>query len=378
MEPGGGEKHAKLSSDAGTTASSEDRLSASLTISWYPSSSASASPLPVLSHRWCRIWTLLPDLFFPSAPDPHQIGPALKAHEAALRCLFVGTRDAPADSVAAWLPLTVRRLSGFLFFQNTEQERSAHTKAKATTRRPRRGTPLSSPAWRGFLGLTVPSAGVFARLTELVLARVWLHGPGRLPPAAAHHPLESLKVTHHFFYSQNEPIASVSAPQLVTLAWTEPYDPSSVHLGKMKRLRSLSPFFFVVYGQPVMPHNDSCSSLFWHFKVVERLILTRAYLWAQTTCSLGCICSEHQNWENGQLSLNRLREIEIIQLRGSEHELFKWATLLEKMTIAFDNSLSESVAKELTQVLRSLSRPEVHVEILTYGDMIMKMCVSDD
>jgi acid stress-induced BolA-like protein IbaG/YrbA len=101
---------------------------------------------------------------------------------------------------------------------------------------------------------------------------------------------------------------------------------------------------------------------------------------AQTTCPPGCICGEHQNWETERLLLNRLKEVEVTGMRGSEHEvtfvqqLFNWATTLEKMRVVFDESVTESVAKELSQVLRSFARPEIHLKIHTYMDnLMMKM-----
>lgn len=82
--------------------------------------------------------------------------------------------------------------------------------------------------------------------------------------------------------------------------------------------------------------------------------------------------------------LNRLQEVETTRFRGSEHEvtfvkqLFNWATSLEKMTVFFDNSVTESVAEELRQVLRNFSRPEIRIEIHTYMDMIMMMYIPED
>lgn len=199
----------------------------------------------------------------------------------------------------------------------------------------------------------------------------------------------------------------------------------------MERLQLLKPFFFLVYGLYDLTHNHACLSLLRRFKVIQELILTLAYLWkidnyqymmedmtmlpgitflhlnvlahghafgasvfhvlrmcygirrlklslfdptdmeAKTTCPSGCTCSEHQNWETGQLLLNRLQEVDINQLRGSVHEvnflkqLLKWATSLDKVTVTFDRSVTESGAKELSLVLRSLSRREIHMEILT-------------
>jgi hypothetical protein len=80
------------------------------------------------------------------------------------------------------------------------------------------------------------------------------------------------------------------------------------------------------------------------------------------------------------LLLNRLQEVEITQLRGSEHEvtfvkqLFIWATALERMKITLDSSVTESVTKELCQVLGSFSRPEIRMEIQTFEDMVRALC----
>ena len=107
-------------------------------------------------------------------------------------------------------------------------------------------------------------------------------------------------------------------------------------------------------------------------------------LQAQTTCPLGCICGEHQNWETEHLLLNQLKEVEITRMRGSEHEvtfvkqLFIWGTALEKMTVFFDESVTENVAKELSQELRSFARPEIRMEIHTYRAMLKMMYIPED
>jgi hypothetical protein len=90
--------------------------------------------------------------------------------------------------------------------------------------------------------------------------------------------LEDFNITHSFFHNQSQPVASISAPQLATLEWMDPYDPSSVHLGEMEHLQLLRPFFFLVYGHEGWTHNQSCLSLLRRFKFIERLILTLTYL----------------------------------------------------------------------------------------------------
>jgi len=78
--------------------------------------------------------------------------------------------------------------------------------------------------------------------------------------------------------------------------------------------------------------------------------------------------------------LNRLEEVEITGLRGSENEiaflkrLLSWAALLKMMTIYCDNSVAEKMANELRQMLRSFSRTEVCMKVYTYEDMIKALC----
>jgi len=85
---------------------------------------------------------------------------------------------------------------------------------------------------------------------------------------------------------------------------------------------------------------------------------------AQTPCPPGCVCDERSNWKIEELSLINLQEIEILKLRGSEHEasfvkrLFNWATALNKITVFLDSSTTERKAKDLFQMFESLSRPE--------------------
>jgi hypothetical protein len=330
-------KRAKLPTGASAGAGSEDRISALpddiLVLILRRFTTCGAVRTSILSRRWRRVWALLPALHFRYTPDrPRPIGPALEAHEAALLRLTVLTRDATPDSVSAWLPIAARRLSGSLFFHNDlVRDRSAQEGGdEEAAQRGAFELPCLERATEvtlhlGFLGLAVPPAGVFARLTELYLSSVRFHGPGLLGDAvswprcpclqkltihdargldnlAIHSDslrqvaltrlrglqqlnivapaLEDLEVTRCFFYDRSQPVARITTPLLATLRWTDPYDPSSVHLGEMRHLRLLRPFFFMVYGDgdASSTPNQSCLSLLRRFKVIESLILTLTYL----------------------------------------------------------------------------------------------------
>uniref|UniRef100_A0A0A9DFY0 Uncharacterized protein n=1 Tax=Arundo donax TaxID=35708 RepID=A0A0A9DFY0_ARUDO len=398
------------------------------------------------------------------------------------------SRDAAPESLAAWLSVAARRLSGRLIFHNLVRGRN--TEVGGREEAAQRG-PFVLPCFEsatavsldlGFLGLSVPPAGVFARLSELCLIRVRFHGPCELGDAVSSPlcpcllklsvrdtrglgnlsihsesllrvelinlrglrqlaivapALERLRVSLCFFNDQNQPVASISAPQLVLLGWNDLYDPSSVHLGKMGHLQWLASFFFV-YGQDGFTQNRSCLRLLKHFKVIDGLILTLAYLQeldnqqylmddmtvlpgitilhlivmanghafgassfhvlrmcsgirklilglaatdseAQTACPSGCICGQQAHWKTEELLLNHLQEVEIRELRGSEHEvaflrrLFSWATVLKKITVTLNHSVSESMAKELRQMLQSFCRPEICMEFYMYNTDMTKV-----
>ena len=74
--------------------------------------------------------------------------------------------------------------------------------------------------------------------------------------------------------------------------------------------------------------------------------------------------------------MNRLEEVEITGLRGSEHEiaflkrLLSWAALLKTITINCDNSVAEKMANKLRQMLRSFSRTEICMKFYTHQDTV--------
>jgi uncharacterized membrane protein YheB (UPF0754 family) len=74
--------------------------------------------------------------------------------------------------------------------------------------------------------------------------------------------------------------------------------------------------------------------------------------------------------------LNCLEEIEILDMIGTEHEfalmqrLFHWATVLKRVKIIFDLSITESKAEELRQLVLSLCRPEICMDITALGQLL--------
>ncbi|CAL5091955.1 unnamed protein product [Urochloa decumbens] len=253
--------------------------------------------------------------------------------------------------------------------------------------------------------------------------------------------LEELSVVQCFFYDRTQqPVANISVPQLKSLRWVDAYDPSSVHLDKVDQLKSLRTIF-LVYG--LESFNRACLVLMSRFKVVESVTLALAYpleinnghymmeeltilpeitslylilrakghsfgacsfhilricpgikrlimdlsdrfiLKAQAECAQDCICGQPPNWKTEVLMLNCLREVEIQEFRGSEHEvdflkrLFSWATALKRMAVTFNRSVTESMVKELCQRLRTFSRPEICMEFYVYREMVKVLYASE-
>ncbi|TVU51069.1 hypothetical protein EJB05_02474, partial [Eragrostis curvula] len=278
----------------------------------------------ILSRRWSRVWALLQELHFHFAPRPDRIPDALDAHGGALRVLSVESENASPESVAAWLPVAARRLSGDLDFRNMASG------TQEDQWRAQRGA-IELPCFEsatvvkldlGFLGLSLRPAGVFARLTELYLRNVHFHVPCELGDAVSSPrcpclqklvvsdtwgltklevnsesllymdltslggfrrlfivapALRYLGVAGCFCHCDDPSAACISAPRVDWLEWMDLYDPSSVHLGEMEHVDWLETYQFSVYGLPSSTRNHSSVWLLQLFEAVEILVLTLVY-----------------------------------------------------------------------------------------------------
>ncbi|TVU40471.1 hypothetical protein EJB05_13937, partial [Eragrostis curvula] len=286
-----------------------------------------AARTSVLSRRGRRTWALLPELTFHSAPDHRHIREVLEATKApALREILVFTKDDAPDSVAAWLPLAARRLSGTLLYHNHNTveeygyEEDDETEAAIPLPCFRNATAIDLDL--GFMPLCCPSSGAFTRLTELCLERVrfqgtcelgdvvsWPRCPGLRKLRIRHawgvarltvrsesllqmdllrvNGLQQLNVDapllnlfllrHCLTRDQPQPIANISAPLLITLVWMDVYDSSYVHLGNLGQLQQLGPNVIVVYGNHHSGHNREVLRFLQHFQIIHKLKIVLGY-----------------------------------------------------------------------------------------------------
>ncbi|VAI93019.1 unnamed protein product [Triticum turgidum subsp. durum] len=333
MERTRGHRRRKLSVAAGVgVGGGEDRLSALpddvlIHILLKLRDAPVAARTSVLARRWRRVWALLPELHFPVGTDPDRIRAALTAHDApALRHLFVAGIEATPEIAAAWLPIAARRLSGVLHFKNTGGMNGASAGERGTLKLPCFEKATKVVLDLHSIGLTLPPSGVFTRLTDLELVRIQLHGPCSLSDVVSSPrcpslrrlsvcsvrglenftiqseslvqlelrslhilqqlnivalSLQKLKVFLCFTNPLNEgqPVANISAPQLVTLDWRSAYDPSSVLFGEMPNLQQLTTNPLFVYGDDIFSGlNHHSLMLPQHFHHIRKFILILFYL----------------------------------------------------------------------------------------------------
>ncbi|TVU21111.1 hypothetical protein EJB05_30728, partial [Eragrostis curvula] len=320
----GGEAAAKRRNPS---SSGEDRLSALpddilVLILLRLDTISEAARTSVLSLRWRRIWTLLPKLAFNLAPDYHHIREVLAAPETpALRRIFVVTKDDAPDSAAAWLPLAARRLSGYLVYRNlVEGQGDDEEEEDGAIALPCFGNATRIYLDLGFLALSLPSSGVFTGLRELCLKSVRVQGQCELGDVVSSLRCPSLrklrvcdtqglarlavqsesllKIDLQYLnglqqlridalvlkelrlqscFVGNQPVANISAPQLVSLKWRDAYDPSSVQLVNLGKLQRLSSYFMLGYWQRYDVHNRGVLQLLYRFQDIHRLIIALDY-----------------------------------------------------------------------------------------------------
>ncbi|CAL5034413.1 unnamed protein product [Urochloa decumbens] len=440
---GGGEiaaKRGKLS-PSGAGAGDEDRLSALpddvlVLILLGLGSTAGAVRTSVLSRRWRHLWAFLPDLRFYNAPDGHRIRKVLLVPDPPppLHWISVTAEDSSLDSLGAWFLEAARRLSGYLICDNIvprmdeEAEEEGQARERGAVQLPCFENAAGIYLKLGFLGLALPFSGTFARLIQLRLHRVRFHDPWLRQLTVVAPALKGLKLFGCF--TENQPIADISTPQLVSLEWMDSYDPSSVQLGNLGQLQRLTTDFFLVYWEHGSRENHGILKLLQQFRFIHILNITLAYLQhidifpcsmeditmlphttflimdimnnghgfgpssfhmlrvctdirrlslntlrgLESSCQSGCNSEQPTNWKTEELLLNRLEEVKITSLKGADHEvvflerLFSWATVLKKMKITFDDSVSKRQAREFLQTLASFSRPETVVEFYMYHD----------
>ncbi|CAN6170648.1 unnamed protein product [Urochloa humidicola] len=332
-QQGGGDIAAKRSS--GAAAAGEDRLSALpndvLVLILLHLNTPEAARTSVLARRWRRVWELLPELRFAFIPDSHGLRDALASSAVPLRYLLVeGLCSAAAKSLATWLPAAARRLFGEFVLVDKDPGRGGDSNEEEATDTGRGA--LELPCFEeatsisldlGFLGLAVPPAGVFARLTELSLIGVRFNGVSCELGEAVSLPrcpclqkltikdarglenlgihsdslklvllklvrgleqlaivaslLEELSVVCCFYERTQHPVVNISASQLKVLKWADSYDPRSMHLGKMEHLQKLITIF-LVYGPESFAQNRMSLMLMSYFKVVKHLSLALFYI----------------------------------------------------------------------------------------------------
>ncbi|KAL5198929.1 hypothetical protein ABZP36_002441 [Zizania latifolia] len=237
------------------------------------------------------------------------------------------------------------------------------------------------------------------------------------------HSLELLGVAHCLRY--NLQVASFSMEGLKVLRWRDQFDPILVNFSEMPHLQQLSIFHFTPYGRPGLNPNQDRLRIINHFSRIHHLQLmvpiesdlsdTESKMEGITilpnieilslvlsshghvigasvlyllrmctgirelsltlpedsevlnTCPLNCICDRQPNWRAEHILMKFLREAEILNFRGEDHELdllkllLRAAPGLRRLRITCHRSFA--AWDRLSEDLQSWASQETSVEV---------------
>ncbi|KAM0891035.1 hypothetical protein ACQ4PT_026652 [Festuca glaucescens] len=356
---------------------------------------AAAARTSILASRW----PLLPELRFGSI-EHHRIGAALAAHEAPdLSLILAHTKDASPESLSAWLPIAARSLSGAIHLEVVRLESETEAGDRGDIDLPCFKKATTIMLELGFLGLALPPYGVFAKLGDLKLVDIQLHGQSsrlgdllssqRCPSlrfllVSDVRGLDSLNIhsdsllrmkLSYLHHLQQLTVMAPAQKRIHTLDLLIYYPPAICTgpylMEHMPRLPDITSLELCVVANG---HSFGASS----FDVLRRCpgvkkldlhFLLESQLEEQTMCPSGCICDQPPNWRTEELAMNCLEEIEIHDMRGTEHEvafvqrIFYWTPVLKRMQIIFHESGTESKAKELSQLLLSFADMKISISV---------------
>ncbi|KQK20313.1 hypothetical protein BRADI_1g53750v3 [Brachypodium distachyon] len=365
-----------------------------------------AAQTSLLSRNWRYFWAQIPDLKFPLPGNLDHVRYALTAYDSTnLRDLHITTCVASPELVEAILFLAAPLLTGEIFIEKemlsddeTEGEEDElegeedDLEAEVEEEWVGRGDAFELPCFHRatkiylnlyFLGLKMPTSGVFIKLVSLYLYNMWLDGCcdlGELVSSARcpllqelgidniHgitnlairsksllqiqlHSLEGLqKITIvapmldildvQYDFATRQLVADISAPALRTLYWDDMFDLISAKFNEMVHLMNLSTSFMIM---------DNCQylmeaiSILPDTKTLSLGLLTSGHVFGPCvfyllSLSTGirnlklklCWDSQEQTTcslgcicyqpETDDILLNSLMEVEIIGFYGTEHE----------------------------------------------------------
>uniref|UniRef100_A0A0D9X026 F-box domain-containing protein n=1 Tax=Leersia perrieri TaxID=77586 RepID=A0A0D9X026_9ORYZ len=434
-----------------------------------------------LSKRWRDVWTWVSNIAL-VLRDPNDSSPVcrvLRGHAASaatnINDLIVRSNySATPDSTVSWLRDAAPLVTGILVFENrfkaTDEMLDAELVEHGIEDRGAFELPCFTRATAivfrlGFLGLSLPSSGVFAALRDLQLIYAQFHGKWtlddamfpflerlgiressglasltlRLKPLIKMH-LERVvgmrrlnamvprlkKLTVAFCFHRNLEAVSIVAEDLEELQWIDSCKPGLVSFNGMRSLQMLQPLDVYSYGRKQALYNPWCQGILDLYDRIKRLelyvviepgpgtdgvaplmkgitqlpyirnlsielqtqghaygasvlhILTMCTGIAELTlinqekfqvenaCLPNCICNRITNWRETSISMKLLKEVEVLNFRGEQHELdllellVKASPALRRIRITCHRSFADR--ETLYGTVQSYVRHETSVE----------------